>query len=424
LTPIYLIPFLGLLSFFTPCMWNLNLVLRAYVKKGGVVQFLYLLLSRFSLLNLIASFVYLLSFKINLSEETVFISQIFISLLLIFGFPLMRKLGVASIDLSPQFLFPKWRLPAGISLGLSIPYCSIPFMVLLSLYALSFGYSFIIFNLYALSATLPTVILIFLPEKFLKLLANLVPAVPAITGFLLIISLGLFINIRDLDLLISSWINERHSFMLLIPVMFLLGFLASLGPSTLPFLPVVFGILITKQKGSRNIVLSVAGFTIAFLLTHAFIGFIATLGTVLITDIFRTSVFNLLLSVILFLIALNLLNVLPFSLEVSRLNPFSNPGMNSFILGFAYTFSLCPSCTSILLGAIVLSATAGNVYVSALYMGVYALGRAVPIFLSGIVVSSMSEFLRKNYVYINKLVGLIFLILSIYFFKNFWEVTV
>ena len=55
-------------------------------------------------------------------------------------------------------------------------------------------------------------------------------------------------------------------------------------------------------------------------------------------------------------------------------------------------------------------------------MGIYAVGRSVPVFLSGAVVGSMSQFLRENYSRINVLVGLIFLALSAYFFKSFLEV--
>ncbi len=422
MNPLYLIPVLGALSFFTPCMWNVNLLLRAYVKKKDVKQLIFLFASRAFLFNLIALAFYLLSTKVSVPEKTLLIAQGVIAFIFILGFPLMKRFGVAPFDLSPQFFFPNRHFPPGVALGFSLPYCSLPFVALLGLYSLHFKEPFLIFNLYALMVTLPTLALIPMSDKVLKTLTSFIPAVPAITGFSLIVSMGLFIDFGELNLFVSSLLQEKHSVMFLLPVMFLLGFFTSLGPSTLPFLPVVFGLIITKHKNKKDIALSVVGFSVAFLLTHAFTGAIASAGAVVLSEIFRTDIFNLILALVLFVVALNLLNLLPFSLEIARLNPFSGAGRSSFLIGFAYTFSLCPSCTSLLLGAIVLSASAGGIPEAVFLMGVYAIGRAVPVFLSGVVVSNMSEFLRNNYAYINRTVGVVFLILSGYFLKNFLEV--
>jgi len=157
------------------------------------------------------------------------------------------------------------------------------------------------------------------------------------------------------------------------------------------------------------------------MLTHILTGAIASLGTVTLSEIFRTDIFNLLLSALLLLIGLNLTSILSIPVEIAKINPFSDPGTSSFLLGVAYTFSLCPSCTSLLLGAIILSASTGSISKAMLLMGVYAVGRTVPVFLSGFVVNNLSELLRRNYVYINRTVGLIFLLLSSYFLKNFIE---
>jgi len=54
-------------------------------------------------------------------------------------------------------------------------------------------------------------------------------------------------------------------------------------------------------------------------------------------------------------------------------------------------------------------------------MGIYATGRAVPVFLSGIVVEKVSTFFKHNHLLINRLVGALFLLMSLFFFKNFLE---
>ena len=413
---------MGILSFLTPCMWNVNLLFRAYVKKGYAEQIPLLFLSRFILFNMIAFFFNALSESISFSERALLVIQTIVAGVFIFGFPLMKRLGFAPLDLSPQHLFPKRRLPPGISLGFSLPYCSIPFVALLGAYSLHFKNAFLLFNLYALSVTLPTLLLLVLPERFLKTLTSLISSVPAITGFMLVLAMGSFVDFGHIGVYISSLLQGDRSLMFLVPVMFSLGFFTSLGPSTLPFLPVVFGLLVTKHSKKFDVFISVVGFSVAFVITHASVGALASLGVVVLSDVFKTDLFNLLLSGVLFVIALNLLNVLPLSFEMAKLNPFSNAGASSFILGVAYTFSLCPSCTSLLLGAVVLSASTGSVLEAVFLMGIYAIGRSVPIFLSGFVVTNLSSFLRENYLYVNRIVGIVFLILSGYFLKNFLEV--
>lgn len=422
MNPVYIVPLLGALSFFTPCMWNINLLFRAYVKKGSIAEIPLLFLSRFLLFNLIAFLFYVLSNRFTPSVETLLIVQGVVASIFILGFPLMRRFGVAPFDLSPQFFFPERRFPPGVGLGISLPYCSFPFIALLAFYSLYFKSPFLIFNLYALFVTLPTLILILLPERALKVLTSLIPAVSALTGFSLLLAMGLFIDFKGLSLFVSSLLQEKPPFLFLMLILFVLGFFTSLGPSTLPFLPVVFGILVTKHKSKRDITLSVVGFSVAFLFTHALVGGVASAGAVVLSEIFRADIFNLLLAILLLLVALNLLNVLPFSLQVAKLNPVKGAGSSSFLLGVAYTFSLCPSCTSLLLGAVVLSASTGSLIDSVFLMGVYAIGRAFPVFLSGMVVSYLSGFLKAYYVHVNKLVGIVFLILSGYFLKNFLEV--
>ncbi|MDQ7081904.1 MAG: sulfite exporter TauE/SafE family protein [Aquificota bacterium] len=108
-------------------------------------------------------------------------------------------------------------------------------------------------------------------------------------------------------------------------------------------------------------------------------------------------------------------------MRLPGLNPFKGAVSGSLALGTAYSFSLCPSCTSLLAGAFVLAASTGNPLEGATLMAVYAAGRSVPIFLSGTVVGSLGDFIRSKQILINRAVGLIFLAISGYLYKNFLE---
>ncbi|MDQ7037996.1 MAG: cytochrome c biogenesis protein CcdA [Aquificota bacterium] len=417
---LYLVPALGSLSFLSPCMWNLNLLLRAYTLKEGLHHPFLMLVSRVALLNLFALASYLVPLDISL--RSLVIVQAVVASVFIFGFPLMRRLGLAPFDLSPQFLLRTTDLPPGIALGMSVPYCSVPFIALMFTYSLYLDRPFLIFNLYALFSTVPSLVVIFAPEGFLKRVSSLIPAVPAFTGFCLVLSLGLILDPGWVNLYVSSLLQEGAPFYLLVALMLLLGFLTSLGPSTLPLLPVVFGVLITRHRSNLHIALSLAGFFFSFLITHSVAGLLVSAGLVVITDLFRAEVFTPVLALILLLLGLSLLRLLPLSVEISRLNLIRDPFSSSLALGVAYTFSLCPSCTSLMLGAFALSVSAGDPLKAGFLMGVYAVGRSVPVFLSGVVVGSMREFVERSYAVLSRFAGVIFLLISAYLMKNFLEV--
>ncbi len=417
--PVYLVPVLGFLSFLTPCMWNLNLILRAYVNSRGISDLIVLALSRFALMNLIALVVYLASSKISLDQEKLAFVQVVIGLVFILGFPAMRKIGFAPLDLSPQFLFPGKNIRPGLALGLSIPYCSVPFIVLLVAYSLAFKTPFLIFNLYTLAVTLPTLVIVAAPEVWVRKVSHLIPVVPAVTGVFLILSLSLVLDFGGFTILVSSLLQDPKPLYLIVPLMFLMGFLTSLGPSTLPLLPVVFGILVTRHGKGREIAYSVVSFLVAFGITHSLLGALASLGAIAVNSLFRTEIFSLVVALLLILIALHLIGLVPMSLEVARLNPVRDPRSSSFLIGVAYTFSMCPSCTSLFAGALLLSATFEDPALGALLMLVYSVGRSTPVFLSGFVTSALQPVIRNRYRMVNLGVAFLFIVMSLYFMRNF-----
>jgi len=385
----------------------------------GEPQVLHLLMARLFLFNLLAFSLYLLRGTVNPKEELIWIFQIVTALFLTAAVPLGKVLGISLPGFPSSAL--RTRLPEGFYLGMSVPGYALFPLLLISLYALYLDSPFLILNLTALWAVALDILILKVSGRALR---ELLPVIPAFTGFSLLLALGLSTDVGEVSFYVSSLFEERLSFLFTVLLMFLLGFLTGIGPSTLPFLPLVFGTLIARRKGKAEIAVSVGGFVLAFIATHSLAGALASAGAFMLNDIFRVGIFNLVLALLLMFIALSLLSLIPLRLELSRINPFRNPGMNSFLLGVAYTFSLCPSCASLLLGAVILSASAESAPLSALHMGVYAVGRAVPVFLSGLVVGSLSDFLRRNHVYINRLVGLLFLFLSLYFLSNFLEVFV
>ncbi len=402
-------------------MWNLNLLLRAHLRGGSVTELLLLVAVRLTVFNLIALFLYFVGKVLSPDPSILPYIQGAVALIFLTGFPLMRRFGFAPLDLSPQFFFPYLRLPPSLALGISIPYCAIPFILLLAFYSLVYHKPFEIFNLYAFFATIPSLMVPFLGEKFLRRVTALIPSVPVLTGIILLIAIYPMVDTSGITLFISSLLQREVSVPVLIFLMLLLGFLTSLGPSTLPLLPVVFGYIFTRPSSRQDVVFSILGFMSAFVITHSVSALLISAGTVIASDIFRVGVFNLVLSILLLAFALSLLGIFPLSLEISRLSPLKSVKGGSFLLGVSYTFSVCPSCSSILLGALALSLSVRDPLNSALLMGIFAIGRTIPVLLSGFVAGQIKRALSTATPIANMFAGAIFFLLSVYFFKNFLE---
>ncbi len=151
---------ISILSQNTPCSINLYKLLFAYYKAYGLRKVFEYIFVRALLLNLIALILYLL--HLNISNSLFILANILVAAIFLIGFKLMIKFKFAPIDISPAYFGIK--LPPSISLGLNLPYCLIPIMLLLIIYSIKYGYSFIIFNIYLIATCIYLFVLIYFKE--------------------------------------------------------------------------------------------------------------------------------------------------------------------------------------------------------------------------------------------------------------------
>jgi len=420
----FLVFVFGLIGFLSPCTWNLNAILIANAREKGIKEIFYFFFFRILLFSLLGTVFFILGKYINLSLNDLIFIHFAVAGMFFFGNPLMKKFKFAPFDLSVQAFLPDLKLPAGIALGLNFPYCAFPFFVMVISYGLYLGgvYPLVFSFVFAFVSGIPTFFSFFLSKKGFQKINELIPSIPYISGFIVLIT-GFYLMNRSFFEAFSlfDFVNSKHSIFITVFVVFILGVLTTAGPATLPFVPVVAGILASNAFSRTQVFINVSGFTVAFVLSHILIGVVSFYGFMVVNQLFNVKVFNIILGVILFFVGFNLVGLMGFSLKLPRLKITQTGGfIGSFVLGTVYTFSICPSCTALLLGAVALSVATGNILLTVLSMVVYALGRSVLIFILGFLfnIQAVRQFIQKNYPIAKRFTGIIFIILSLYFIRK------
>jgi len=419
-----LIILFGLIGFLSPCTWNLNVILIANAKKKGWMEIFYFFFFRIFLFIILGILIYFLGFLIKLTLNQLIIVHFAVAGIFFFGNPLMKKMKIASFDLSLQALLPKINVSAGIAIGLNFPYCAFPYFILVGSYGIYLGgfYPVIFAVLFAVISGIPTFLSYFMPEKSLKKINESIPTIPYITGFMVLIVALYLINQNIFSLFsLFDFVNKEHSLWIVLIVSFALGILTNTGPSTLPFLPVVAGILVSKVNSKSEIFRNVFAFVLAFIVSHILIAVVAFYGFMVINELFNVQLFSIILGLLLLFLGFNFIGFLNISVKLPKIKFIQNKSfINSFLLGIVYTFSICPSCTGFLLGTVTLSVATKNIILTIFVMVVYAIGRSIIIFLLGFLfnIKSVQQFIAHNYIIAKRITGVIFLILAIYFIQK------
>ena len=414
----------GLVGFLSPCTWNLNAILMANIKEKGKIHLFYFLSFRAILFTVLGFLVYLIGFWLKISLNTLIIIHFIITGIFFFGSPLMKKFKIAPFDLSLQALFPNLKIPAGVSIGLNFPYCSFPFFILVESYGLYLGgfYPLIFSVVFAIVSGVPVFLSFLLRKETFKKINEFIPAIPYLAGFIVLLT-GFYLLNQNIFATVSlfDFVHEKHALYITIIVSFFLGALTSTGPATLPFIPVVAGMLVSNVHSKIEIFKNVFAFTTAFVLSHILVALVSYYGFMIINELFNVQLFNIILGIILLALGVNFLGFLNLSINLPKFKFTQEKGFfGSFILGLVYTFSICPSCTGFLLGAVALSVATENLILAIITMVVYALGRSLIIFILGFLfnIQSIQQFIVKNYSLAKKFTGFIFIVLAVYFIQK------
>jgi len=277
------------------------------------------------------------------------------------------------------------HLPYSIQLGLSLPACTLPLVIIVA--GMSVTLNSVLFAaiaglLFSSLFTLPMVFATYkgLNKDALALLNRAAQSSPYLTAILLLL-LALYLLVPTLNINIdefkqvlteASWAG--------IGLSFLAGFVFSFNPVSFASIPVVLA-YVTKAHEEKRAILMGGAFVSGMLLTHVVLGVAAALGGEWVQGIMGRH-WGLFLGPLLIsmgLIWAGWLNIrLPWvGMKAKKVSGF----WGAFLLGIPFSVAVCPFCTPALLVTLTASAAIGSVSFGFALLLAFALGRSIPVIL-------------------------------------------
>jgi cytochrome c-type biogenesis protein len=167
---------------------------------------------------------------------------------------------------------------------------------------------------------------------------------------------------------------------------FALGLLVAFAPSSLAIAPAVMGYVSRKDVSSRRSVALSLAFIAGVVLVDAVVGALFAVGGAALMRGFtaRLPLWYAVITVMLLALGLANLKVWEPKLPsyVPRLRKAEGMG-GAFLLGIPFGLMACPSCTPLLLPVALGVAATGDPFLGATMMGLFALGRGLPLVVIG-----------------------------------------
>ena len=277
------------------------------------------------------------------------------------------------------------QLPFSIQLGLTLPACTLPLVVVTAGMAVTLGsiyFAAIAGVLFASLFTLPMVITAYkgVHDDAKQLLNHAAKGSPYLTAVLLIgTAFVLLISSLDINSASLKEILQTQSWAG-IGIAFLAGLVFSFNPVSFASVPVILA-YVTKAHEEKRAVVMGGAFVFGMLVTHVVHGVAAALGGEWVQSIMGRH-WGLLLGPLLIIMGLmwsGLLNIrLPwFGVKAKKVTGI----WGAFLLGIPFSVAVCPFCTPALLVTLTASAAIGSVSFGFALLLAFALGRSIPIIL-------------------------------------------
>jgi len=418
---------LGTLAFFEPCTIATHTLFsaRAYKKKaiGKLSDIAWLWLSRSALLIILFTLSTLFFDSTAMSHKAASIGLVIMALLYL----LSRKIYLPVPHLEFYRLLPfSSKFADSIRLGLTLPACTLPLMVImlvLSASVHSVSFAILAALLFSLFFTLPIVVATWrgISDSGADFLAKAAHGAPYLTAILLVI-IATYLSFPSLSL---SDYQLKTSFaeasMAGLGLAFLAGLVFSFNPVSFASIPVILAYVTgSKQKQQA---LSLAGvFIFGLILTHLVLGIIAALGGDWVKTLLGRQ-WALFLGPILILLGLMwagwLRIKLPwFSMRGKRVSGH----WGAFLLSIPFSVAICPFCAPALLIALTASASIGSVWFGAILLLSFAIGRCIPILLGAWSISWLEslQIIGKYHRAIELLAGITMILSGLYLLNEYF----
>jgi len=277
------------------------------------------------------------------------------------------------------------RLPFGVQLGLTLPACTLPLVVVvigLAITVDSVAFAAVAGFLFATLFTAPMVVASFkgVHEDGRQFLVSTARGTPYLTAVLLL-GTALYLLVPELDINAATLrASLQEASWAGLGIAFLAGFIFSFNPVSFASIPVMLA-YVTKAHEERRAILLGSAFVAGMLVTHATLGVAAALGGEWVQGVMGRQ-WGLVLGPLLIVLGL----MWPGWLKI-RLPWFGVKGRQvsgvwgAFALGIPFSVAVCPFCTPALMVALTSSAAIGSVSFGFGLLLAFALGRSIPVLL-------------------------------------------
>lgn len=277
------------------------------------------------------------------------------------------------------------QLPFAAKLGLTLPACTLPLVVVVAGMAVtvdSLVFALIAGVLFASMFTLPMVFAssMGMDEKQRQAFGVFAKISPWVTAVLLL-GAALYLLLSQLDIGTDALENSLQQASLAgVGLSFLAGFLFSFNPVSFASIPVVLA-YVTKAHEERRALLMGGAFVLGMLLTHTVLGVGAALGGEWVKEIMGRA-WGLLLGPLLMLLGLIWAGWLKLRFPWLSMRARKVTGIwGAFLLAIPFSIAVCPFCTPALLVTLTASAAIGLATFGGLLLLAFALGRSIPVIL-------------------------------------------
>ena len=378
---------LGLLAFFEPCTIATHTLFSVRAnqssdKKGCCQSLIAVWLSRSLLLIILFMLAVLL---IDKPEWGTYTPSIILSAMAVIY--VVSRFTYIPI---PHFEFYKLlpasrRFPFSVQLGLTLPACTLPLVIVTAGMAVTVGslsFAALAGFLFASLFTFPMVIASYkgVHDDAKQLLNHAAKGSPYLTAVLLIgTAIALLIPALDINAVTLKETLQTQSWTG-IGIAFLAGFIFSFNPVSFASVPVMLA-YVTKAHEEKRALLMGGAFVLGMLVTHVTLGVAAALGGEWVKGILGRQ-WGLLLGPLLIVMGLMWAGVLNIRLPWFGVRGRKVTGIGgAFLLGIPFSVAVCPFCTPALLVTLTASAAIGSVSFGFALLLAFAMGRSIPIIL-------------------------------------------
>ena len=317
-------------------------------------------------------------------------------------------------------------LPMSVQLGLTLPACTLPLIIVIAGIAVTSGSisrAMIAGALFAAGFTLPMLVAVFkgINDKGKHLLSQAANTSPYLTAFLL---LGLavyllmpvlsgFADQLEQNLQTASWTG--------IIVAFITGFVFSFNPVSFASVPVMLAYVSKSHDRNKGLLLA-ASFIAGLITTHVVLGIAAAFGGDWVQQVMGRE-WDWVLGPILIIMGLMWSGLLKIRLPWFGMQAHKVNGMwGAFLLGIPFSIAICPFCTPALMVTLTASAAIGSVSFGAALLFAFALGRSIPVAIGALGMGWLESFkvLSKHQRFFEIFAGSLLVLAGIYVIRQYY----